>query len=147
MAMLRTKSVLVALLYVLASGGTAGATPYFDVGLHGRVQLSDTIVLARVLDPARALVSVERVLKGEAPNQITLVAYIDGFAGPAQRKPLLADTRELLFLTKKGDTYAPCRRLIDLYALRLKASTAPSQLVTWFQLAPVCSPCGREPLF
>lgn len=35
------------------------------------------------------------------------MAYIDGFAGPAQRKPLIADARELLFLTKKGDAYAP----------------------------------------
>ena len=51
--------------------------------------------------------SVERVLKGEAPNLITLVAYVDIFAGPAQRKGLIANARELLFLGKKGDAYAP----------------------------------------
>ena len=56
---------------------------YFDLGLHGRVQASDIVVLGRVVDPALALVSVERVFKGEAPKQITLVAYVDGFAVPA----------------------------------------------------------------
>ena len=52
----------------------ATATEYFDIGLHQRVQMSDLVVLARVVDPALALVSVERVLKGSAPKQITLVA-------------------------------------------------------------------------
>jgi hypothetical protein len=85
----------------------AGATQYFDLGLHGRVQASDIVVLGRVVDPALALVSVERVFKGEAPKQITLIAYIDGFAVPAQRKPLMANARELLFLRKKDDAYAP----------------------------------------
>ena len=51
--------------------------------------------------------SVERVLKGDAPKQLTLVAYVDGFAVPAQRKLLIANARELMFLTKKGDAYAP----------------------------------------
>ena len=85
----------------------ATATEYLDMGLHGRVQASDIIVVARVVDPALALVSVERVLKGDAPKQITLVAYVDGFAIPAQRKLLVADARELMFLVKKGDSYAP----------------------------------------
>ena len=71
------------------------------------MQASDIVVLARVADPALARVNVERVLKGEAPKQITLVAYGDGFAAPAQRRPLIADAVELLFLTKKGDAYAP----------------------------------------
>jgi hypothetical protein len=52
-------------------------------------------------------VSVERVFKGEAPKQISLIAYVDGFAVPAQRKPLIANARELLFLRKKDDAYAP----------------------------------------
>ena len=78
-----------------------------DLGLHGRVQVSDIVVLARVVDPAPAVVSVERVLKGKAPTQITLVAYVDGFAVAAQRKPPIANARELLFLRKKDDAYAP----------------------------------------
>ena len=35
------------------------------------------------------------------------MSHIDGFAVPAQRKPLVRDARELLFLTKRGDAYAP----------------------------------------
>ena len=92
---------------LLLTAAPATATEYFDIGLHGRVQASDVVVVARVVDPALALVSVERVLKGDAPKQITLVAYVDGFAVPAQRQLLIAGARELLFLTKKGDAYAP----------------------------------------
>ena len=72
---------------LLLAAAPAKATVYFDPGLHGRVQVSDIIVLARVVDPALALVSVERVFKGDAPKQITLVAYVDGLAAPAQRSP------------------------------------------------------------
>jgi hypothetical protein len=96
-----------AVLALLFSVVPVWATEYFDPGLHGRVQSSDTVVLARVVDPARALLNVERVLKGDAPKQITLVAYVDGFAAPAQRRPLVASARELMFLIKKGDAYAP----------------------------------------
>ena len=124
--MLRTKAVSLALLYVLLVVVPATATDYIDLGVHGRVQVSDVVVLARVVDPALSLVNVERVLKGEAPKQITLMAYVDGFAIPAQRKLLTAGARELLFLTKKGDAYAPVQnqygrmavngdRLIDLF--------------------------------
>jgi hypothetical protein len=105
--MFSTKAVCLALFYVLFSIAPARATEYFDLGLHGRVHASDIIVLARVVDRAMARVNIERVLKGEAPKQITLVTYLDGFAAPAQRKPLMAAARELLFLTKKGDAYAP----------------------------------------
>ena len=84
---------------------------------------SDIVVLGRVVDPALALVSVERVSKGEAPKQITLIAYVDGFAVPAQRKPLMANARELLFLRKKDDAYAPVQDQYDRDA---------SQLVTRF---------------
>jgi hypothetical protein len=58
--------LLGSLLFLAAA--PAGATPYFDLGLHGRVQVSDIVVLGRVVDPALALVSVERVFKGEAPG-------------------------------------------------------------------------------
>ena len=114
-------------LILLAGVGVAGATTYIDLALHQRVKLSDTIVLARVVDPVRAVVSVERVLKGEPPRQITLVEYVDGFNAPAQRKLLVQDARELIFLTRKGEVYAPLQtqygrlavegdRLIDSFA-------------------------------
>ena len=66
--MLRTKAVSLAWLYVLLVVVPATATEYFDLGMHGRVHVSDVVVLARVVDPALALVNVERVLKGEAPK-------------------------------------------------------------------------------
>jgi hypothetical protein len=106
-AMLGKTPLSLALLCVLFSVASARATEYVDLGLHWRVQASNTVVLVRVVDPELAVVNVERVLKGEAPKQITLVAYIDGFAVPAQRRPLVTDARELLFLTKEGDAYAP----------------------------------------
>ena len=42
-----------------------------------------TIVLARVVDPTRALLRVERILKGVPPKQIGLVSYVSAFAAPA----------------------------------------------------------------
>ncbi len=105
--MIRARAVPSAVLCVLLAVAPARASDYFHVSLHGRVQASDIVVLARVVEPASALVNVERVLKGEAPTQITLVAYIDGLAVPTQRKSLVANTRELLFLKKEGDAYAP----------------------------------------
>jgi hypothetical protein len=101
------KGVFVTLLIVFVFVTRAEATTYASLALHERVKLSDTIVLARVVDPARAVVSVERVLKGAPAKQITLVAYVDGFNAPAQRKHLVQDARELIFLTRKGDAYAP----------------------------------------
>ena len=92
---------------LLLSAVPARATEYVDMGLHGRVQASDVVVMARVVDPALALVNVERVLKGDALKQITLVGYVDGFAIPAQRKLLVGGAGELMFLVKKGDAYAP----------------------------------------
>ena len=100
-------TALLACLFIIASAGTAGATEYVDVGLYGRVELSEVIVLARVIDPAKALVRVERILKGEAPKEIRLVSYIEGFLGAPHRKPLIKDSRELLFLKKDEDAYAP----------------------------------------
>src|SRR6188474_1976831 len=75
--------VLLACAFVLAQAAGAGAADYVLLGLHARVQHSDTVVLARVVDPVRAVLSVERVLKGEAPTEITLVDYIDPFASAA----------------------------------------------------------------
>ena len=42
---------------------TVHATEWLALPLHRRIELSDTIVVARVVDPAKALVSVERVFK------------------------------------------------------------------------------------
>ncbi|MGE5813025.1 MAG: HEAT repeat domain-containing protein [Acidobacteriota bacterium] len=92
---------------LFSATATAEATSYIGLGLHERVQLSDTIVLGRVVDPTRALVSVERVLKGQPAKQITLVSYVDNFAIPAQRKPLVLNAVELLFLKEQSGTYAP----------------------------------------
>jgi HEAT repeat protein len=92
---------------LLLTAAPAHATEHGDIGLHGRVQASDIVVVAHVIDPALALVNVEWALKGDAPKQITLVAYVDGFAIPSQQKLLAANARELMFLRKKGDAYAP----------------------------------------
>lgn len=100
------RRLLLCCLLVVAAA-PAAATSYVRMGLHERVQLSDTIVLARVVDPSRALVSVERVLKGQPAKQVTLSSYVDNFAIPAQRKALVLNALELLFLRKQGETYAP----------------------------------------
>jgi HEAT repeats len=108
--MVRIKRVVLAGFCVLAISGLTQASETIVLRLHGRVQSSDTIVLGRVVDPARALVAVDRVLKGDAPRQITLIAYIDGYVAPASQKPLVQDGRELIFLNKKGDAYAPLQK-------------------------------------
>lgn len=115
---------------LLLTAAPAKATTYFDIGLHGRVQASDIVVVARVVDPALALVSVERVLKGDAPKQITLVAFVDGFAVPAQRKLLVADARELMFLVKRGGAYAPVQ---DQYG---RMAVIGDELVDSFRAQP-----------
>ena len=92
---------------LLGSAGTAQASEIVVLALHGRVEASDTIVVGHVVDPARALVAVDRVLKGTPPKQITLIDYVDGSLIPSQQKPLARDARELLFLRKQGDGYAP----------------------------------------
>jgi hypothetical protein len=92
--------------------------------------LADTIVLGRVVDPTRALVSVERVLKGQPAKQITLVSYVDNFAIPAQRKPLVLNAVELLFLRERGGSYAPVQ---DQYG---RLSVEGHRLVDSFSAEP-----------
>src|SRR5690348_12582468 len=99
--MLRATSIVGALVWIIFVALPAEATQYINLGLHQRVQSSDTIVLARVIDPTRAVLSIERVFKGEPAKQITLVSYVDAFAAPIHRKALVLDARELLFLTKQ----------------------------------------------
>ena len=105
--MLRIRLALAAWLCVFAGVLPVGATSYGRLDLHQQVQLSDLIVIARVVDSARALLSVERVFKGEAPKQIVLVAYIDRLSALKDQRPLIDNARELLFLKKQGDAYAP----------------------------------------
>jgi len=115
---------------LLLTARLANATEYARLDLHARVQASDIVVVARVVDPATALVSVEWALKGDAPKQITLVAYIDGFAVSTQQRPLVANARELMFLTKRGDAYAPVQ---DQYG---RMAVNGDQLVDSFRVEP-----------
>jgi hypothetical protein len=115
---------------LLLATSTAEATSYVRLDLHERVQLSDTIVLGRVVDPTRAVVSVERVLKGQPAKQITLVSYVDNFAIPAQRKPLVLNALELLFLKEQSGTYAPVQ---DQYG---RLSVDGDRLVDSFSAEP-----------
>ena len=92
---------------LLRSAAAAHASETVVLGLHARVEASDTIVVGQVVDPARALVVVQHVLKGAPPKRITLTAYVDGWLVASQQKPLVRDARELLFLRKEGDAYAP----------------------------------------
>jgi HEAT repeat protein len=117
-------------LFLLTAAVPAKATEYFDLGLHGRVQASDVVVLARVVDPALTLASVERVLKGDPPKQITLVEYIDGLAVPTQRRVLVANAHELMFLVKKGDAFAPVQNQYGRMAVNA------DELVDSFRLQP-----------
>jgi hypothetical protein len=130
MAMLRAKFIAVALAGFITIVRPAFATEYFDLGLYGRVNLSDTIVLARVVDPGRALVSVERVFKGAPPKQITLVSYVGAFMTPTDRKALVLNARELLFLVRNGDAYAPVQ---DQYG---RLTVDGNRLIDSFRVQP-----------
>jgi HEAT repeat protein len=101
------KAVVIAWLCVLAAVARADANEYLVLSLHHRVAMSDLIVVGRVVDPKRALVRVERVVKGKAPSEITLTAYIDGWLDATDQRPLRQDARELMFLQEKGASYAP----------------------------------------
>jgi HEAT repeat protein len=79
--------------------------------------MSDLIVVGRVVDPTRALVRVERVVKGKAPREITLTAYIDGFVAATDQRPLVQDARELMFLQDKGLSYAPLQTQYGRFAV------------------------------
>jgi len=87
------------------------------LSLHTMVQAAETIVVARVIDPVRATVRVERRVKGDTPQEITLVAYVDGFLRADQQKPLTKGERELLFLNRKGDSYAPLQTQFGRFAV------------------------------
>ena len=103
-------------LLALAVNG-ADASQYFRPELYQRVSHADMIVLARVVDPARAVVFVERALKGESPSQIMLSLPADSGIGPPSHKPLLLNAVELLFLKKKGESYVAVSGDFDRFAV------------------------------
>jgi HEAT repeat protein len=111
------RGLVIAAFCLLAVPGSARATEDFVLSLHQRVQASDTIVVARVIDAERALLRVERVLKGDPPARITLVAYIDGFLRNDQRKPLVQNARELIFLNRRDGGYAPLQTQFGRFAI------------------------------
>ena len=105
------KCVFLACVFVLAHAAGAGAAEYVLLGLHARAQHSDTVVLARVVDPLRGVLSVERVLKDEAPTEITLVDYIDPFAG------LIAEVHAFLMeMERKPSVSQHARSMLALIA-------------------------------
>jgi hypothetical protein len=69
-------------------------------------------------------------LKGQPAKQITLVSYVDNFAVQAQRKPLVLNALELLFLKEQGGTYAPVQ---DQYG---RLSVDGDRLVESFSAEP-----------
>jgi len=81
------------------------------------VQGAETIVVARVINSERATVRVERRLKGDTPQEITLVGYVDGFLRVEQQKPLTRGARELLFLNRKNDGYAPLQSQFSRFGI------------------------------
>lgn len=119
---------------LVAASAPAEATSYVRLSLHERVQMSDAIVIARVVDESRALLSVERVLKGQPAKQIALSSYVDDLAIPAQRKLLVLDALELLFLRKQGETYAPIQ---DQYG---RLAVEGDRLVDSFRAEPLSLP-------
>jgi hypothetical protein len=63
------------------------------------------------------VVSVERVLKGESPRQITLSLPVDSEIQVPSRKPLVLSAVELLFLKKHGESYVPVSGDFDRFAV------------------------------
>ena len=101
---MRKAALLVPTCVCLLGGSSVEGSEYPLLPLHYRVQLADIIVVARVVDPERAMVRVEQLVKGDvSAKTLVLVAYVDGFSAPSDRKPLVADGRELIFLTRNGD--------------------------------------------
>jgi hypothetical protein len=82
---------------------TAVASEFFDLGLHARVQGSDAIVVARVIDTGASMFAVERVLKGDPPGEFMLIGTQGDFRKASDRVPFIRGTRELLFLIKETE--------------------------------------------
>lgn len=100
-------SVAVLLLIVGCASPPADATEYIRLHLYQQVKAPDVIVIATVTDARTATVRVDRVLKGETPRSIRLIHYIDSFLRPADRRELVNGARELMFLNREGEFYAP----------------------------------------
>jgi hypothetical protein len=100
---------------------------------------------ARVVDPALALVSVEQVLKGDAPKQITLVTYVDGFAVPAQRKLLVANARECP--GGEAETSRCARGSRGLPQPIIRPSQLGSSVPNWTRLVRQIAPGQRRAVY
>lgn len=110
----------VIVLVVSAYAAIVGTTTYVSLHLYEEVQLSDAIVLGTVTDAERAIVRVDETLKGVTDRSIHLVEYVDGFSRVQDRRPLVAGTQELMFLTWAAHTgyqrvRQPTPDLVDAY--------------------------------
>ena len=98
---------LAAATITLAATTTLRATDYGALHLYQWVELSDVVVICRIIDAERAVAMVERVIKGHPGGQIRLVKFIDTQAREDQRRPLVRGRRELMFLRAAPGGYAP----------------------------------------
>jgi HEAT repeats len=106
--------LVVVVAALLGSGQATNATEIIGPRkLHSSVEAADAVVIAQVIDADRGLLKIERRLKGDTADEITLVEYVDGFMDLRGRTPLVRDARELMFLQRKGDTYAPVQNQWD----------------------------------
>jgi hypothetical protein len=100
----RLRSMLWAgVLVLVSSAAPAAASEFFDLGLHARVQGSDAIVVARVIETGASMFAVERVLKGDPPREFMLIGTQGDFRKASDRVPFIRGTRELLFLIKETE--------------------------------------------
>ena len=89
----------------------AGATEWIALHLYQYVELSDLIAIGTIVDSENAVVRVDEILKGRTNRAIRLVETVDPFARREDQKPLISGARELLFLRRQSDAYAPLQIL------------------------------------
>jgi hypothetical protein len=121
-----TKFLVVTVLLLWSC--TAETTEYIALHLYQEVEFSDAIVIATVTDVANATVRVEQTLKGSTPRSIHIVDYIDGFMRPADQRPLVRGTRELMFLKATEDGYAPLQTQFGRWLSHGGSVEAPRQI-------------------
>jgi len=124
---LHWSTCLVVTLLLLWSSA-AETTEYIALHLHQEVEFSEAIVLATVTDVANATVRVEQTLKGSTPRSIHIVDYIDGFMRPADQRPLVRGTRELMFLKATEGGYAPLQTQFGRWLIHGGSVEAPGQI-------------------
>ena len=87
------------------------ATEWIALLLYQYVELSDVIAIGTIVDNENAVVRVDEILKGRTDRTIRLVETVDPFARSEAQKPLINGARELLFLRRQSDGYAPLQIL------------------------------------